>query len=461
MDKRAYIQEAVIAHGRNPAYFYVPKGKALKPENFETIASMLRELDKFDDVTWDLAQPSLANRFQELELIKPYKDNRNSLREFSAIVRMQIPVWKMLGLAWVNDDNVPEVTGVGRKFYGSKPKQREILAAKQLARYQDGNPSLDRKFQGTAKFPHEVYLRLLSLLKWKITNDEYMLFACRATQDDVTSIAHDIMVWRELNTDDQTHIRGVAYSLRLDGSYIFRTIQQMSSYARAYLALSPYINRGQHGVEIFPNDREGALAYINEYNSAVSIDYQNEGDWLASFGDPLPSQKDVPWTTLADAQDYYEDIGNIDKATEAFSRRSAVGRSETEEYKTVLVKEKVLEDILEHRLDLISDDLKLLGRQYPTSVGPIDLLAEDSNGDYVVIELKKGRASDKVIGQVQRYMGWVDVRLATPQSRNVKGILVGKTFDQKNASAIQATSNISTFTYDISATVDQVHLTVS
>jgi RecB family endonuclease NucS len=64
---------------------------------------------------------------------------------------------------------------------------------------------------------------------------------------------------------------------------------------------------------------------------------------------------------------------------------------------------KAVEDYLENHLEVIGSKidakLKLVGRQYSTTVGPIDLLAVDTkNGDSVVIELKKGRSADKVYG---------------------------------------------------------------
>jgi restriction system protein len=48
------------------------------------------------------------------------------------------------------------------------------------------------------------------------------------------------------------------------------------------------------------------------------------------------------------------------------------------------------------------------GQQYPTEIGPIDILAvEPGSKSFVVIELKKGRPSDQVVGQILRYMGWL------------------------------------------------------
>ena len=44
--------------------------------------------------------------------------------------------------------------------------------------------------------------------------------------------------------------------------------------------------------------------------------------------------------------------------------------------------------------------------QYSTGSGPLDILAiSKDQKEFLVIELKKGRASDIVMGQIQRYMG--------------------------------------------------------
>ena len=79
------------------------------------------------------------------------------------------------------------------------------------------------------------------------------------------------------------------------------------------------------------------------------------------------------------------------------------------------VLEKYLEDFIVSNFraifkgDLtIYEDSEGNGQQYYTEVGPIDILAvELKSKSFVVIELKKGRSSDQVIGQVLRYMGWV------------------------------------------------------
>ena len=92
--------------------------------------------------------------------------------------------------------------------------------------------------------------------------------------------------------------------------------------------------------------------------------------------------------------------------------------------------ESMLEDFiannltaLEPGLQLFKDEDGIPGRQCLPEVGPIDLLCVDSNNNLVVIELKRGRESDKVVGQISRYIGWVKGKLAK-HSRDVRGIIV-------------------------------------
>lgn len=78
---------------------------------------------------------------------------------------------------------------------------------------------------------------------------------------------------------------------------------------------------------------------------------------------------------------------------------------------------------------ILEDNLQVLGRQFPTDVGFIDILCEDSDGNYVVVELKKGIGSFEVVGQIQKYMSWVHEHLAG--TKQVKGIIVAKENDKQ------------------------------
>ena len=70
--------------------------------------------------------------------------------------------------------------------------------------------------------------------------------------------------------------------------------------------------------------------------------------------------------------------------------------------------EKKLEAVLYEDISLLDPDLMLVGRQIPTAYGKwIDLLAIDSQGDLVVIELKRNRTPREVVAQIIDYASWV------------------------------------------------------
>lgn len=132
-----------------------------------------------------------------------------------------------------------------------------------------------------------------------------------------------------------------------------------------------------------------------------------------------------------------------------------MSKDRIEEYRKVQIMERVLEDILEHNLDGLESDLKLIGRQFPTAVGPIDLLAEDKDGLYVVIELKRGRTSDRVVGQVARYLSWVTERMANGEDNKARAIVVGREYDKHFSAAITQLSRVKPYTYDIRAQFEE------
>lgn len=80
--------------------------------------------------------------------------------------------------------------------------------------------------------------------------------------------------------------------------------------------------------------------------------------------------------------------------------------------------------------ELIYNEGDLVSQQYQTGVGPIDILAKSKNGEeYLVIELKKGRTSDAVVGQLLRYIAWIKENMA--DGKVVKGAVVVLELDDK------------------------------
>jgi restriction system protein len=96
------------------------------------------------------------------------------------------------------------------------------------------------------------------------------------------------------------------------------------------------------------------------------------------------------------------------------------------------------------------DDGEAVGQQYPTDTGPIDILAVRKDGkELLVVELKKGRASDAVVGQLQRYMGYVLDELAE-DGQAVRGCIIALEDDLRLRRALRATSNIDFYRYEVS-----------
>lgn len=100
------------------------------------------------------------------------------------------------------------------------------------------------------------------------------------------------------------------------------------------------------------------------------------------------------------------------------------------------------------KLSLFKDTQGRNGREYPTGVGFIDILAQDSDGNFCVFELKRGRTSDHTVGQLLRYMGWL--RAKYPEVAAISGVVVAKEITENLRYAVSVVPNVSAFEYDIS-----------
>lgn len=128
------------------------------------------------------------------------------------------------------------------------------------------------------------------------------------------------------------------------------------------------------------------------------------------------------------------------------------------------VLEKYLEDfivsnfdtIFKGRLHVFEDSEGNDGQQYATDIGPIDILAiEKSMKTFVVIELKKGRSSDRVVGQILRYMGWVKKNLCK-NGEAVTGLVICRDHDPKLTYALEMTNNIDVRYYSVSFKLKEI-----
>lgn len=88
--------------------------------------------------------------------------------------------------------------------------------------------------------------------------------------------------------------------------------------------------------------------------------------------------------------------------------------------------ENELQKVLFENPELIEDGLKSISREKELKSGKVDIYAEDTFGNPVLIEVKRGRISEKEILQLYKYVS--EYRVTNP---NVRGIIVSPKIDPK------------------------------
>ncbi len=160
--------------------------------------------------------------------------------------------------------------------------------------------------------------------------------------------------------------------------------------------------------------------------------------------------------TVSDVTKYAEEI---EKLISGNRPPTLISTDETVENPSEFALEKHLEDFLVQnwkqtelgkKYDIYQEDGEPVGQQYPSDTGPIDILAiSKDKKELLVVELKKGRVSDNVVGQLQRYMGYVKEELAE-KSQTVKGVIIALEDDARIRRALAVTNNIEFYTYQVS-----------
>src|SRR5919109_1297105 len=84
--------------------------------------------------------------------------------------------------------------------------------------------------------------------------------------------------------------------------------------------------------------------------------------------------------------------------------------------------EKQIQALLAERCHVIGPDLSLVRREYPTDIGPVDLLCRDAGGAYVAVEVKRRGEIDGV-EQLKRYLERLEALLGP-----VRGVLAAQEF---------------------------------
>jgi restriction system protein len=160
--------------------------------------------------------------------------------------------------------------------------------------------------------------------------------------------------------------------------------------------------------------------------------------------------------TVANVSGYAEEIERLLGET---SLPTIVATDSTIENPSLFAMEKHLEDFLVDnwahtelgkQFEIYSEDGNPVGQQYPSDTGPIDILAiSKDKKTLLVIELKKGRTSDVVVGQTLRYMGFVQEALAE-KGQSVRGAVIALEDDKRLRRALAMVPTVSFYRYQIS-----------
>jgi len=137
---------------------------------------------------------------------------------------------------------------------------------------------------------------------------------------------------------------------------------------------------------------------------------------------------------------------------------------EAAEDPNVFALEKHLEDFLVEnwnstefgkKYDIYEEDGEMVGQQYPSDTGRIDILAISKDKKVLlVVELKLGRIGDVAVGQVQRYMGYVKDELAE-DGQVVRGVIIASEDDIRLRRALSVAKDIDFYTYKISFSLEK------
>jgi restriction system protein len=202
------------------------------------------------------------------------------------------------------------------------------------------------------------------------------------------------------------------------------------------------------------------------------------GDYYYAEGQVLPHRRKVRWLDVAIERSAMSEAlrnstGSIGTVSNISEYRDEITRflGEVQSPVTIVATDPVIEDPLVFALEkhledflvrnwsqtelsrdflIYEEDGEAVGQQYATDAGPIDILAVSRDRKrLLVVELKRGRASDTVVGQILRYMGYVKEQIAEPD-QTVEGVIIALDDDKKLRWALAAVPTVSFYRYQVS-----------
>lgn len=399
--------------------------------------------------------PELFNEYQqifkEIKTGKSYKQleqeyGRKLLNDIAANARNFKNMFSKLGLAWMEKKGGIFITSTGERFIEDIPEGqvedriREIME-RQATKWQLKNPTAPKRYDDLRIFPFIFLLELLSFKEIKfISRLEYALIVSRAkSMDELEYIHSELLRFRSLTDEQKKSLKKDVGRIKRKRRNLFEEILDSASKELSFFSSTLSFRYGKKDGEpfLFLFNEKQAKRTLHEIkvDKVTFIDFEQKEDWFNYFGEweNVPTQKNaVEYLLSTGRKKDVEKIVELEE-NEPFieQTKQAIQEYHVEEFYTKNL------NLLELNLRLYVNEYGRKGRQYPTEVGRIDLLCLTPDGQFVVIEFKKAKTSDKIVGQIFRYMGWVRINLS--KKRTVRGIIVAKDFDSKLKYAVQGT----------------------
>ncbi len=200
--------------------------------------------------------------------------------------------------------------------------------------------------------------------------------------------------------------------------------------------------------------KTGDIVYMRIYGDCYSGMFEVAADWKPDpklkkskkgMGGYFQMRKIVRWKRQLPQNLIMNDLSNMDRrsrivrikeidsirieAAQKVYERLGLGAAGEE----IVVLEKGLEEAIKPNLKSLGLKLADGSIQQQFSMGPgvgrSDLICLDEKSDLVVIELKRGRSSEAVVGQVLKYVGYMQENIAK-KGQKVHGWIVTGDYDE-------------------------------
>lgn len=209
---------------------------------------------------------------------------------------------------------------------------------------------------------------------------------------------------------------------------------------------------------VWNNTSESALRQMGTWpefakGESIGSKYAKVNSLLAKFKEDLETDfwtlDEVWWSILSpDAADTYTvepSQTGVQKQSETASRFAL-----EKQLQNFLIENWDRTDLANEWLIYSTKDDAEAGVQFPTDVGPIDILAVHRlEPKLLVIELKRNQSTDATVGQALRYIGWIEKHVAQPDGKSVQGLIISHKLDKAALYALSTVSHLKFMSYEI------------